>query len=732
MISPKSLIDFPTVKKYLARIGAEPRSLLKAVVRQEQGKYWLDLAIIRFDRQGNVDAPEGYRPDETEIDNIKVEMASAKWPEAIFIPDDITDWPENVRGADEENRFWFRDINGNILMGQIRIVNKDGTKSYIPVTKWSDGEYRWVEPEGELPLWGIEQLKNNQTVFIHEGVKGAILCKDVDPNHPWATELGNAAHMAWIGGALSPHRTDWSILKRYGVRRAYIVADNDEPGRSAITKIAEELDCVTMSIEFSDQFPKSFDLGDEFPSAMFKTIKKEKYYIGPSFRDCIHMSTWMTNLLPHPDPKKAEKGATIAVMRHHAKTLWAYIDELELFINTEFPDIIRKKEALDAMLVSFSHTRKTSELILQAYNGRTPRLTYRPDIKGRRVVSSGETAINTYIPPSIKPKEGDISPFIEFMDYLVPKDSEREELLRWCATLIARPDVRMMYGVLLISEQTGTGKSTLSEKILAPLIGLHNTSFPSEKQITNSDFNSWIGKKRLAIVQEIYAGQNFKAANMLKSVITDRFVEINEKFMPLIRLENFISIFASSNSLKALRIDSTDRRWYIPMVTEERWPKEKFTDFNDWLDSGGLQIICHWAHNFRNYVNAGEIAPDSKRKQEMIEDGMSEAQTTVAMLAKAANALDYPIAIGFRNIKHWLPQVGISKIFDSDQELRKAMKEQGVRFSDKRISLGGFEQSLMMNKCLVDRLEEITDKNERIKVAKGFNKMPEEIIGETM
>ena len=47
---------------------------------------------------------------------------------------------------------------------------------------------------------------------------------------------------------------------------------------------------------------------------------------------------------------------------------------------------------------------------------------------------------------------------------------ERYEVMKWCATLIARPDVRMTYAMLLISEQTGTGKSTMGE-ILSQLVG---------------------------------------------------------------------------------------------------------------------------------------------------------------------------------------------------------------------------------------------------------------------
>lgn len=718
-----TLNDFESVRKYLSRINAEPRSLLKAVVKIDQGNgYYIDLAIIKFSRQGDIDAPDDYKPTDDEIRNIKVEMSGFNWPETVFIPENDSDLPEKAKDA-----AWFRDVNGNIVMGQVRVVNRDGTKGYFPLTKWSDGKYRWCEPEGMLPLFGLENINDQTTAFIHEGVKGAIRCQCVEDNHPWAEELSNAVHLAWCGGALSPHRTDWSVLKRYGIRRVYIVADNDEPGFSSVAKISKELDCLTVSIEFTDQFPKSFDLGDDFPKSMFKKIGTEKYYIGPSFRECCKPATWMTNLVPIIDAKGKEK--LIPVLRHHAKTIWAYIDEIEVFVNTEFPEIVRKKDNLDAFLTSFSDTRKTSELIIANYTGRTPRITYRPDIRGRRVVSSGETAINVYVPSSIKPQPGLIDPFMEFMNYLIPKESERKEVLRWIATLVARPDIRIGYALLLISEQTGTGKTLLGEHILAPLVGLHNCSFPSESQITERDFNSWLSKKRLAVVNEIYAGSNFKAANKLKSIITDRFVEVNEKYMPEYKLENFISFYASSNSLKALRIESADRRWLIPYVSEERWPKEKFNELFQWLESGGLSVICNWAHKFQDYIQPGELAPLTERKLDMIEDGLSEAQIEAVALAHRMNEENRPISIGFRDIKHWLQDtIRGGKVFDSDQELKRAMKDAEIIFSHKRISLDGRMQPLAMNKILVSQLRGLTSEDDRVKYARGYRIRPVDLM----
>jgi hypothetical protein len=115
------------------------------------------------------------------------------------------------------------------------------------------------------------------------------------------------------------------------------------------------------------------------------------------------------------------------------------------------------------------------------------------------------------------------------------------ELLRWCATLIEKPDVKMHYGVLLISETQGVGKGTLGEKILAPLVGIGNTSFPGEEEIVDSKYNYWMAHRRLAVVHEIYAGHSSRAYNKLKSVITDFNIEVHKKYMADYRVENWVT-----------------------------------------------------------------------------------------------------------------------------------------------------------------------------------------------
>ena len=734
----KSIFEQPNIKKYITRINAEERSIATAVVREEVGNYWNDLAVIRFLKTGEVVAPEDYMPTDDELALIRGELLGFDWPVSVFISMLDKNLPPMVKKAATEDVFEFKDLEGNILMLQVRKQQK-GKKSYIPVTKWSDDEFRFIEPDGGLPLFGLEGLKDNSTVFIHEGAKSAragALIAAGKSEHPWALELGAAAHLGFVGGALAPERTDWAVLARNGVSRVYIVADNDAPGVSVIPKIARRLNCPTFSIEFTNDFGVSFDLADDMPESMFKKIKGKRFYKGPSFHALVNPATFMTNLVTvigdNGKPKQ------VPVLRAHAKDQWVYVSETEQFVNTDFPDILMKPENLDRLIRPFSDTKKTSDLLFASYTGRVPMLCYRPDKKGRIITSEGVTGINLYRPSTAKAQQGDIKPFMDFMEYLVPNPDERHEVLKWCATLVGAPHVRMLYGLLMISGTQGVGKTLLAERILAPLVGIANTTFPSESMIVDSNFNGWLGQKRLAVVGEIYAGSSWKAANRVKSFITDRHINVNPKYGREYTIENYCHFCMSSNSSNALRIEISDRRWLIPLLVELKWSEAQFDEFFDWLDSGGLSIIKHWAESeWTDYVRPGAAAPMSGRKQEMITEGFSEARRNILDLAQALMENPKAVSVGFRDVKEWLNTIGNDKVYETDTELKKAMEGEGVEFSnkyrmvdksDKRIVLGSWPQAVGLNLEAVGAVLKLNSDSERVELIKGLRLMPYEVL----
>ena len=708
----KTLTDVPAIRKYLERIGAEPRSMRTAVVKEQHGNYWRDVAIIRFTKAGIVEAPNDLAPTESEGSLIAAEMKEYAWPEHRKLGVGY-ELPAELKGVPKADLFEFWDNEGQLIMIQQRRIKKE-EKIYVPWTYWSDDEWRCAEPEGKLPLWGLDGLGDNSTVFIHEGAKAARAVRDLTnpktaeqrqelAEHPWGAELCGAAHLGWIGGALSPARTDWSILSKAGVKRAYIVADNDAPGRAAVPNISYQLKGMTVFvIEFTDQWPASFDLADSFPKKMFATLGKHKHYTGPAFRACMHPATWATDLVP----PSSGKGKPVPVLRPEFRDLWSWVEEQDVYICREMPEVMRAAALFNGMVAPFSHATTTSLLLQKAYQGRKTRLCYRPDIDARIVSDNTTSAVNLHTPSTIKAGPGDAGPWIEFLEYLFIVPEERHQVMRWCATLIARPEVRMLYALLLVSERQGMGKSTLGEKIMAPLVGMHNSGFPGEKDIVESGFNGWAANKRLIVVGEIYTGQSFKAYNQLKGYITDKSINVNEKFQRPYTIDNWIHMLACSNSRKALRMEETDRRWFYPLLNSVPWPREKWGVFNEWLSSGGLSVIRRWAEEWTDYVETGEHSPMTGTKAQMIKESMSEPAQEWLDVLEALETQTEPIALAMRDARDWL-EGRHKRIFESMLDLRKMATQREWIAVDERMQIKGTMQNVIINGELANKIAQL-------------------------
>jgi len=701
MNTVSNLREVDAVREYLSRIGAEPRSLLVAVVKEVAGNYWRDIAVIKFDRDGEVSAPDEYAPTDSEAAKIKDEFSKISFPHVKIIAKMI-DPPEELQKANKKDVFVFRNQDGNILMVQLRRDGKEGEKHYIPFTYWSDGKWRKAEPEGKLPLWGLDRLNGQTTVFIHEGAKAARAVSDMVTGktasakkmlseHPWGDDLARAAHVGWIGGALSPARTDWSMLKRAGVTRAYIVSDNDAPGISAVPAISYHLNIATFHVQFTDEFPKSFDLADKFPDKMFSKTNGVNYYIGPSFRSCLHPATWATDLL------KNKKGKPTPILRKHFANMWAYVEEADLWVCLDMPEIIHSQAITNKIFAPFSHSARTAELLLKNYRGRTAKICYRPDCEGRIVTDNSTSAINLHVPTQIKPMHGDATIWEEFLHYLFPIEAERKQVERWCATLIARTDVHMKYGLLLVSETQGVGKTTLGADILGRLVGDSNVDFPSERTIVDSAFNDWIANKRLVVVAEIYSGHSWKAYNNMKSYITDKSIKVNVKFEKPYTIENWAHFIAMSNSMRALKVEPGDRRWFSPKVSEIVWPDSKFKELHDWIRSGGLSIIYQWAIDYGDYVSNAERAPMTEMKKEIIEESISEGQREAEQLALAMERIKEPVFVDMKSVEMWIRSQCQRNVFDTSYELKKAMVARGCFSPKKRLTVFGRLQYVVGN-----------------------------------
>ena len=153
------------------------------------------------------------------------------------------------------------------------MITPEGGKDYCYLTLWEvngDKEWKFAQPPGQLPLYNLPALNRdefNGIVAIHEGAKSCLgaIAASKNPDHPWQRELAEMTHLAFIGGAHMPYRTDWAPLKSIGAagtRLVYIFADNDPEGMAAIPKISSQLDIRCLAVLFRGDFPRKFDLGE--------------------------------------------------------------------------------------------------------------------------------------------------------------------------------------------------------------------------------------------------------------------------------------------------------------------------------------------------------------------------------------------------------------------------------------------------------------------------------------
>jgi hypothetical protein len=204
-------------------------------------------------------------------------------------------------------------------------------------------------------------------------------------------------------------------------------------------------------------------------------------------------------------------------------------------------------------------------------------------------------------------------------------------------------------------------------------------------------------------------GSSWKAYHHVKSVITDAQISVNEKFRKPYVIENFCHVVASSNSRRALKMDQHDRRWFYPTLASETWPKEKWDAFYEWLEGPGLGAIKHWAESFGDYVSPGDKAPMTDLKKQLIEKSLSEAQTLAIELANEANYDSKPIAIIMSNIREYVRNKSSEKVFDKDTELRKVMRDAGLRQYEVRLKVGPHKEYVMINRALDDELKKLDE-----------------------
>jgi hypothetical protein len=695
---PSALMD------YYSRIGAEVLNFKRAMIKIRHGQYYTEKCLIKVASDGTVTSSlEDFNPTEAEQAAIKSQWTSHDHPRHVEAEEamarDRISWLRDQK-PDSDTHIFYSRLTGRVIMLQQRFYDDNDVRQFIPHTLWSDGKWRTMEPEERLPLWKPKKARKGR-IMVHEGSKAAMaaeaIATDPESTHPWREFLAKYEHWGMIGGALAPHRTDWNELKIEKPEMVIYFCDNDEPGRNVPQKMSKQYKGQMMKASPDKRWPMGWDMADPMPKSLFR---EDGSYKGPCLEDILHPATWATERTPSNQP-----GRPGYELNSQFVDEWFHSVIPEAFIHKEFPNRVYTKDNFNNLIAPFSDVSDVAAKLVKHDSSKGIKLTYNPSIVSGiyNDDNGGGRLLNTYVPSKVVSTKGDITPFMEFMEHLIKIPSDRHELLKWIVTLVGRPDIKMHYGVLLISEKQGVGKGTLGEKILMPLVGHHNCSSPSEQEMTESAFDYWSAYTRLAVVHEIYAGHSAKAYDRLKSKITDDVITVNQKYLPSYKVDNWVHVLACSNSNNALKLSLDDRRWLVPKVTLQKKPSTYWIKLNDWLaNKGGLGIIKHWCEEQVKdpamIVLKGEDAPITNAKTEVITEGFTDAMRlaydVLCMLKEEADQRDQVSIVLdtelVRMAKELVYQGRANSYLEKPRTMRKVAESAGYKAFDGQINNRGW------------------------------------------
>ncbi|SDC42591.1 primase-helicase family protein [Ruegeria marina] len=555
--------------------------------------------------------------------------------------------PDLIANADPEDVYTYWDFEDEIIADEypaklvecirVRYRRSNGVKRFMTFTPHEGGEWVLGEPEDFHRIYGIGELrasKAKKRLFVHEGEKAVEhIRRGMVTQEPLNAFLcrSDAFHVGWGFGAPGARRVDWRLLSdtaiKAGVEEIVFVPDADQEGLRAVFSASEgmagtRLEVFMFDTMKIDKVPKGWDFADPMPKANYvKDHEGKLVWAREDLEAFLKPAFWVTHQVGFRDGRPifdlTNRFIDDCYMVSGNKTMFVRkSDPLRVFFTNTLNDAVR----------NFSHLAEVAPKLkaqrLQTMGG----LAFRPgksvgpfyDDDGR------DWKFNQYKDLRPTPQQGDVGVLIEFIYWLVPDADERRELIRWIATVLAKPEQKMQYALLLFSVKGGVGKSLLLSVLRSFLGGVYVAEI-SDRALLESDFNGAMHNALLVICHEIYAEDNYKAVDKLKTIITEEKIQINEKYGAQFETDNAASLAGATNKVGALALTGDDRRWLVVHCREQTLPRNMLRDVLAFRDGGvGLRNLRWWLENSYEaegytFVEPGEHAPLTETKKEFIE-----------------------------------------------------------------------------------------------------------------
>lgn len=194
------------------------------------------------------------------------------------------------------------------------------------------------------------------------------------------------------------------------------------------------------------------------------------------------------------------------------------------------------------------------------------------------------------------PVEGDIGPWTELLEKMVPDSELRKWMVQWFAYPLQNLGDKMSIYLHLYGPP-GSGKNAL----LAPIVRMYgdNGAVIARENIASS-FNSAYSLKQFLNLDELHGGNDRDAVaimNKLKMLVTGERLLVNRKGEPEYYVDNHINLVTTSNYADSIKLDEGDRRACVVqfgtrgnVILDTGW----WDKYWSWVDNGGAEALLSY------------------------------------------------------------------------------------------------------------------------------------------
>lgn len=306
-----------------------------------------------------------------------------------------------------------------------------------------------------------------------------------------------------------------------------------------------------------------------------------------------------------------------------------YIKDTQCYFSTHdrilYGDLNRLRRNYGHMAITSDSGKQipaVDEWVKWPFMRKANRMTYSP---GDEQFIRGE--LNDWPGWGVEPRRSNCR---EFLDVVKSIDGW-EWLLKWLAYPIQNPGAKMFTAVLIWSVEQGTGKTFIGD-VMRDIYG-RNANVITSVELHDNSF-VWLRNKQFILGEEVSQRRSIADSGILKHIITNDTVTINEKYVPTYKLPNCANLMFTSNKPDAIIMDQSDRRFFVGKLDQQRSLKF-WRALDRWRKKeGGPAAFMHYLQHRVDCSQFNPLAPppQTSDKKMMQDAGMTSLQQWVREL----------------------------------------------------------------------------------------------------